>query len=273
MNIEGNTMDNKPNPNDLFFKKPSVYEQKVGELDIIVDIREVDNLSATCVAMDRVAKAQECNDLIRNTGRNDYTLSLKELFNAFDTFVREKYSDEKYTAGMKKIYHLSKPHHLTIFLLWQFRCIWTHHGGVIDNKCEKIYEKTIVDADKKGIEPNIPLPISIPIGFEFSIDFDNYLKVKQCVFEYIGEKIPKEDLEILKIRSSISNLKFEDIKAHLHLGQGHYLIDLKKALDCGCSVDITSGRFSMPSEGIYDETKKRIILKSSGESFYAEKRK
>jgi len=255
-----------------FFKKPSVYEQEIGGLSVVIDIRDVDNLVATCVAMDRVAKAEERDNLIKKSGRNDYILSLEKLFDAFDTFIRE-YSKRKHTAGIRKIYDLSKPHHLAIFLLWQIRHTWTHHGGTIDNKCKTTYEKTVVDAHRKGTEPTINLPISIPKGFEFSIDFDNYSKVKQCVFQYIGEKIPKEDLEILRIRSFISDLKLEDIKAHLHIGQGHYLIDLKEALTCGCSVDITSGRFSMPSEGTYDEAKKRITLKSSGKSFYAEKRK
>ncbi len=247
-----------------------MHEEKVGGLSIVIDIRDIDSLPAACVAMDRVAKAEERDNLIKKSGRNDYIPSLKELFNAFDTFIRE-HRKRKCTAGMGEIYDLSKPHHLTIFLLWQIRHTWTHHGGIIDNKCKTTYEKTIVDARKKGIEPTIHLPVSIPKGFEFSIDFDNYSKVKECVLQYIGEKIPKEDLEILKIRSVVSDLKLEGLKARLHIGQGRYLIDLKEALACGCSVDISSGRFSMPLGGIFDEVKKRIVLKSSGKSFHAEK--
>lgn len=263
-------MVQKPNSGDFFFKKPSVYEQKLGKLTATFEIRSVDNLPETSVAMDRVAKAKERDDLIRNSGRNDYTLSLEKLFDAFDTFARE-YSKRKYTAGSKEIYNLSKPHHLTIFLLWKIRHTWTHRGGVIDNKCKEEYEEIIRDARNKGVEPRIGLPLSIPINYEFSIDLDNYLTVEQCVFEYIGEGISEKDLEILRIRSCVTNPRIESVKAHLHVPQGHFLIDLKQALDCGCSIDPVSKKFTAPSKAMYDYTKKRIILKRSGKSFCAEK--
>ncbi len=48
-----------------FFKKPSVYEQKIEGLSVVIDIREVNNLTATCVAMDRVAKGEERDNLIK----------------------------------------------------------------------------------------------------------------------------------------------------------------------------------------------------------------
>jgi len=263
-------MIKKPNSGDSFFKKPSVYEQKLGRLSTTLEIRDADNLPRTSVAMDQVAKAKERDDLIGNSGRNDYTSSLKELFSAFDTFSRE-HSKQKYTAGIRRIYNLSKPHHLTIFLLWQIRHTWAHRGGIIDNKCKKDYEKTIRDAHKKGIEPRIHLPLSIPINFEFSIDFDNYLTVEQCIFEYIRERIPEKDLEILRIRSSITNPRIESVKLQLHVPQGHFLIDLKEALDCGCSIHPVSRKFTAPSKAIYDDRTKRVILKPSGKSFYAEK--
>lgn len=263
-------MAKRPTSSDSFFKKPSLYEQKLGKLSISIEIKDVDNLSATSVAMDRLAKAKQRDDVIRSSGRNDYALSLEKLFNAFDTFIRE-YSRRRHTAGSRGMYDLSKPHHLTILLLWQIRHTWTHHGGVIDDRCKREYEKTMGDAHKKRINPRIHLPLSLPINFEFSIDFDNYSIVEQCIFEYIGKKIPKEDLEILKIRASVADLRCEGIKAHLRVPQGHFLIDLREALDCGCSIDPITKRFTAPSEGVYNATTKRVTLKASGKSFYAEK--
>jgi len=265
-------MREKSNSSNLFFKKPSIYEQKLGKLTAVIEIRDADNLPRTSVAMDEVAKAKYRDDLARSTGKDDYALSLKKLFDAFDAFIRE-YSKGKYSAGSREIYDLSKSHHLTILLLWQIRHTWTHSGGIIDDKCKRDYEKIIRDAYEKGVKPRINLPLVIPINFKFSVDFNNYLTIEQCIFEFMGERIPKKDLEILKIRASIADLKIESIKAHLYVPQGHFLIDLAEALECGCSIDPISGKFTAPpkTKAIYDDIKKQIILKPIGKSFSAER--
>jgi len=265
-------MVKKPTPGNDFFKKPGMYIQQVGKYTAAVEMRDANNLPKTSAAMDEVAKAKYRDDLARNAGIDDYTLSLEKLFSAFDAFIRE-YSKGRHTAGSPKIYdYLSKPHHLTILLLWKIRNVWTHVGGIIDNKCKREYEEIIGDAYKKGIKPRIDLPLVIPINFKFSIDFNNYLMVEQCIFEYIGEKIPKKDLKILAMRSSIANITIRIKRmAHFHIPQGDFLIDLDEALHCGCSMDPVSKEFTIPSDAIYDGAKKRIILKASGKSFYAEK--
>jgi hypothetical protein len=190
-----------------FFKNPHEIVQKLGKLPITAILKFPKNFPNTCVAMDGVAKAGNRDDIARRSGNDDYSISLEKLFNAFDTFIRE-YSKGESTAGKINNYDFTDPGELTIFLLWQIRHTWTHHGGLIDEKCKRDYEKVLDSALRNGVKPIIDLPKDLEIGHEFTIQFDDYWSIRKCVFNYIGNRIPKDDLDILSKRSSITNIKF-----------------------------------------------------------------
>jgi len=215
--------------------------------------------------MESLAKAEIRDDNAKRSGNDDYSISLEKLFNAFDTFMREG----KQTTGWVSNYNRSDSCELTIFLLWQIRNVWTHHGGLIDEKCKKVYEKTLHSASINGIKPIIDLPKDLEVGYEFTIQFDDYNSIKKCIFKYIGERVSKEDLEILSTRSSITDIKINKCGAIIEYEFGTLIVDLVEAYDCGCEIDSITKEFKTPSKMKYDLVKERIILTSTGKSFPA----
>lgn len=249
-----------------FFKKPHEIVQNLGKLPITATLNFPKNLPATCVAMDSVAKAENSNDIARRSGTDDYSMSLERLFNAFDTFIREH---SKGKTGRINNYNLSEPCELTIFLLWQIRHIWTHHGGLIDEICKGEYEKALNSALIKGIKPIIDLPENIEVGSEFTIQFNDYFSVKKCVFKYIGERVTKDDLEILSKRASITNIKFSKCDIFMTYEFGTVQIDLAEAYECGCDIDPVTQEFGATSEMFYNPETGLITVSSTGKSFPA----
>ena len=253
---------------DRFFKEPNKIVQNLGKLPISMTLKCPKNFTATCVALESVAKAENRDDIARRDGNNDYSMSLEKLFNAFDTFIRE-HSKEKHSAGWIENYDFSNPCELTIFLLWQIRHTWTHHGGLIDEKCKNNYETTLNSAFKNGVTPIIDLPESLEIGNEFTIQFEDYHSIKKCIFKYIGNILSEKDLKILSIRSSITNIKFNKCEAVFNYEFGTLLFDLEEAYNCGCEINTVTTEFKAPSEMEYNFATERVILISTGQSFSA----
>ncbi len=215
--------------------------------------------------MESLAKAEIRDDNAKRSGNDDYSISLEKLFNAFDTFIREG----KQITGWVSNYNLSDSCELTIFLLWQIRNVWTHHGGLIDEKCKEVYEKTLYSASINGIKPIIDLPKDLEVGYEFTIQFDDYHSIKKCIFKYIGERVSKEDFEILSTRSSITDIKINKCEAIIEYEFGTLILDLVEAYDCGCEIDSVTKKFKAPSKMKYDFETERVIIISTGKSFPA----
>ena len=211
--------------------------------------------------MESVAKAEERDDNFKRKGNNDYSISLQKLFNAFDTFIREFTCGES-TAGRRENYDLSNSSDFTILLLWQIRHTWTHNGGLIDEKCKKDYE-SIMNSGIIRVNPIIPLPKDLRIGYEFEINFEDYLSIKNCIFSYIKKRVPKEDFKILRKRSSINFKGIKSAKAYIVLESGTLVFNLADFYDCGCKD------FSLPPDAVYDPILERVILPSFGKSFPA----
>lgn len=252
---------------EKFLKIPNKLVQKMGKLTLTLEFKAPTNLLATCIAMESVAKAEVRDDNSRKNGTNDYTISLEKLFNAFDTFIREY--TRKHKAGWIKSYNLSSPCELTIFLLWQIRNTWTHHGGLIDNKCKEKYEEILNSALEKGVKPIIDLPQNLEVGYEFTMQFDDYHSIKKCVFKYIGERVSDEDLKILSFKSSVTDIKCDKCLATIELEAGTLIIDLVEAYECGFEIDPITKKYKAPSKMEYDLLTERVILISTGKSFPA----
>ncbi len=252
---------------DKFVKEPNVVEAKIGSLLIKAHLVEAKNMPATSSAMGIVANAEIRDAMIRRTGTDDYTLSLEKLLHAFDTFKQEFKPGKKRRTGDLKNYDLFNPCELTIFLLWQMRHILTHHGGVIDENCKTKYEKALKTASAKKVQPIINLPEHLEIEHRFTIDFENYKRTKECIFEYVGKRIPKKDLTILKKRSIISNIKIMRGKAHVEYEFGTLVFDIQEAHDKGFEIDTETSEFP---GGTYDFKTKRLIVSDTGKSFPAE---
>lgn len=253
---------------DRFFKEPNKIIQNLGKLPISMTLKCPKNFTATCVALESVAKAENRDNIVRKDGNDDYSMSLEKLFNAFDTFIRE-HSKKTNSTGWIENYDFSNSCELTIFLLWQIRHTWTHNGGLIDKKCKNNYEKTLNSAFRNGVMPIIDLPENLEVGHEFTIQFEDYYSTKKCVFKYIGNRLSKEDLNILYLRSSITNIKFNKCEAVFNYGFGTLAFNLEEAYNCGCEINTVKGEFKAPSEMEYNFETERVILISTGQSFSA----
>ena len=256
---------------DRFFKEPNKIVQNMGKLTVNMKLKCPKDFPATCVAMESIAKAENRDDIAKRNGNDDYSIALEKLFNAFDTFIREynKGKKGKRGAGWIKNYDITDPYELTIFLLWQIRHTWTHHGGLIDEKCKIEYETSFKSALKKGIKPIIDLPEKLEIGNEFTIKFEDYNSIRKSIFKYIGKRITKKDLEILSKRASFTNIKFNELIATINYEFGTLIFDLVEAYDCGCEIDPVTKEFKTPSELEYNFVTERVVLISTGKSFPA----
>lgn len=259
-------MPKKPTDKDKFLKKPHTIKGKIGALSYEAHLAEAENLPKTTAAMAKVAKAEIRDDIQKRNGAGDYALSFEKLMHAFDAFIAEGKAGKKRGTGVPENYNFSDPCELTIFLLWQIRNVMTHSGGVVDEKCKMIYGKVLADAIEEGVEPIIELPDELIAGHEFVIDFENYRKVKECVFTYIGGRIPEKDLKILRKRASFSNIGPTKIHAIVRHDSGRLAFDVQEAHDCGFEIDPET--FEVP-EYIYDHEKGRIIVPSTGKYFPA----
>lgn len=238
----------------------------MGKLTFSATFKCPENLPATCIAMENLAKAENRDDTVKRNGIDDYSLSFGKLFNAFDTFIKE-HSSEKNRTGWMKNYNLSDPCEFTIILLWQIRNVWTHHGGLVDENCKTKY-KDVQNENILGTKTIIDIPQELEIGQEFTIKFDDYKTIKICIFHYIGERVSEDDLKILSKRASFSNFKLKKCLVSLPLNSGSLVFDLVEAYDCGCEIDPITYEFKTPSEGIYN-IKKELVILSNGKSFPA----
>lgn len=259
-------MPKKSTDKDKFLKKPHTIKGKIGALPYEAHLAVAENLPKTTAAMAKVAKAETRDDIQKSNGSDDYILSFEKLMHAFDAFIAEGKAGKKRDTGAPENYDFSDPCELTIFLLWQIRNVMTHSGGVIDEKCKRGYEKTLADAQEERVGPIIELPDELIAGHEFVIDFENYRKVKECVFTYIGGRIPEKDLKILRKRASISNIEIVKGVARISYDFGTLEFDIQEAHDCGFEIDPKTLEFP---EGRYDPEKEMITVLSTRKSFPA----
>ena len=227
----------------------------------------VKNLPETTVAMAQVAKAEQSADEQRAKGKDEYSIPFDRLMAAFDTFIRE-WSDRVKKAGMPEMYDFSDSTDLTIFLLWQIRNIRTHSGGLISENqgAKKTYEKYYKTGVERGAIPLSGLPTTLTPGLIFTFNFESYKEIKKIIFKYISRRIPPSDLEILNVRSMVSEIATTGIMVLIKMEKlGLVEIDLAEAYEHGFKLDASSGDYSFPSEGIYLPNMNKICFASTGE--------
>lgn len=219
------------------------------------------NLPETTVAMFQVAKAAYSQDLWREKGVDDYGTPFDKLMSAFDSFILEL-SGRKQNTGSLENYDMSKSRDLTIYLLWQIRNIRTHSGGLISESQEakERYERQFKLGGKRGTNPMINLPEILDPGNEITFNFQDFMDIKNLIFEYIGERIPKSDFAILQARSSVANIKTEQVMVALEFeGLGWVEIDLAEAYEIGCNLSPT-GFLSFPPYSRYFRGMNKICV-------------
>ena len=249
----------------FFFKEPNRIVQKKGKLDFSITLKCPKNFLATCIAMESLAKAEHRDDIVKRNGNDDYSISFGKLFNAFDTFIKELNKGRK-SGGVDDIYDFSDPCEFTIYLLWQIRNVWTHHGGIVDQNCKVKYEKAKQNNKTKTI---LDLPDELEEGHEFTINFDEYKSIRKCIFNYIEKRVSNGDFKILFKRSIFTNINISRCIVSLPLNDYESIIfDLVEAYDCGCEIDPVTYIFKTPTSAKFD-FKTELIILSNGKSFPA----
>lgn len=251
-----------------FFKDPNTVSNSFGKLTIKAQLRTVKKLEDTCSAMDRVAESEDDSGK-----RGNYTRSFENLMNAFDTFLTEYYKnieERNKRPEIRELYNLEDPVDPTIRLFWEIRHISIHKGGVSDNKCKEMYEKILANAEKKGIQPILDMPRTIRVGKQFTINKDDYYKLKEGIFQYIGRHIPTEDRDVLRRRSGITNITFQTplIAVQQEGDDYEYLIRYEDLVKIGMESNWKDDPPTLPPY-IIDKENQRIIFISSGDSVKA----
>lgn len=192
--------------------------------------------------------------------------SLIKLLSAFDCYIRES-SKQKAAAGNMGCYDFSKSEDLTIYLLWLIRHVFIHNGGIVDEKCKRLYERVIKQANDSNVRPLINLPMIIPMSYTMQITQDVYRKIKKASFKYIKEKLPNEQAELLERRSTLADLKAR-FEMAVDFGSFSLRFDLIEALLNGVTYNRTNKNVYIPEGSKYDFNQEKVVL-PSGKTFRA----
>ncbi|MDA8055782.1 MAG: hypothetical protein M0Z77_09095 [Thermoplasmatales archaeon] len=250
---------------------PNKVINKLGGNTIELGLNIVKTLPGTTIAMVQVAKAEKREDILRAKGIDDYSIPFDRLIDAFDSFILERSRGKEKTGDVRN-YDLTKPRDLTILLLWQIRNIRTHSGGLIgeDQKSKDLYEKYFRLGTEKGLKPLIDLPDTLKPGLEFAFRFQDFKEIKKAIFDYISERIPQSDVDILLARSIVADVATTGIAVLLEIEKvGMVEIDLVEAYNHGCKFDLATGEYTFPSEAKYISEMNKICFASTGECISA----
>lgn len=255
-----------PDKSNPFFKDPHSYSASFGRFDCEVDFVTSKKFPSTCTACSNFANTWSKDHQSYQKGANNFTASLEKLLQLLDVFIREK-SKGKETAGQRHHYSLSNECDFTIRLLWQLRHVIVHNGAVIDNRCKKNYER-IYRKREENIRPIIDLPDVLEVGQGFIIQYDDYKKVRECIFNYIKRQVQEEDYSIFIKRASIADFHMSDAFVTLSLEGGKLTFNIQTAADNGIDIDPKSGIVTPPADTTFSFKDNRIHLKN-GNSFPA----
>lgn len=251
----------------VFFRNPFQITQQFGEITTEIELKDVQGLKSTCVAMMDIAKTEKKDDIERKKGNDDYSVSLEKLINAFDTFIKE-HTKNKVHTGDKKNYKMADASEFTLYLLWQIRHIWTHQGGVVDSKCKAKFENIFLHGKELGVTPTIDLPETLDEGLKFSIQFSDYKIIKKGVFLYIKRRISNDSYNLLAQYASTTDFKVSNLLVTIDIGPGTIILDPNHAKEYGFAFDFKNNRFSIPKGTVY-EPKNRMVVLKNGKSFPA----
>lgn len=247
-------------------RDPNKIENQLGTIKVEIGLNVAKGLPETTVAMVQVARAEHREDILRARGEDDYSIPFDRIMDAFDSFISE-WSNRKLKTGNVVNYDLSEPRDLTILLLWQIRHIRTHAGGLIgeNQRAKKEYESYFSLGSERGLRPIIDLPRILESGHEVVFSFQDYKVIKNAIFDYIAERIPKADLEILQARSSVFDITANKILVVLEIRKDLLLeIDLVDLYEQGCTLDFKTGEINYPTAVRYFPNMNKICFASTG---------
>ena len=251
------------------FRDPNIVTQKIGSLTVLAELKVAKQLVNTSVAMGEVARAELADDRERKHGRDNYLLSFEKLMHAFDAFIKEYYSNyenKKMKTGGQDAYDLSDPTDVTLYLLWQYRNSCSHCGTLVDKDCQERYQEIYKKAAERRISPVIKLPSTLKIGTQFVPKLAQYKEIKDCVFDYMGRKIPESEKEILFNRSISVNHSFTIPRMTIAYSDstGHYDVHLtyEDVLGAGIDLDWESKPPIIPAFYVDHQIKKIYFYKN-----------
>jgi hypothetical protein len=255
---------------DKRYTDPSVFTTKDGNITYITHLKIVKGLEKTTNSMSMLAYMNYRDDLMNKTGTDNYVLSMDKIMDALDAFLNEKFGRK---AGMPVNYDLSKSEDATLYLLWQYRHTMNHCGATIDAKCKADSEKVMANIKAKGGVLAIPMPESPEIGKTMTFTQKEYLLVRNCLFKFIGRHIPKEELEILVIRSRIAKMETNTMTFGKQYGKEIISFTLKEADSIGLHPlwDKTIG-VTIPEPFRYDPESSTIINDTTGKSIKVQRK-
>lgn len=257
------------NKQSQFFKKPFVISTESGGLfRVEAFLKHVKSLPNTSSAMQRLCRQSVKDDQNYAQGKDDYSNSVNEIFNTLDVFIREY----KKKRNVEEIdFDLLDSKHASLYLLWPIRNL-IHTGGFIDKKCKDDYEKIYSKIKINKVIPSLDLlPEYLEENHQLSIIFvqNDYVHIRECLFEYIKPKISIDDYDTLNSLASHLHENFEVGKLRLEFG--NYTledVDNQEIYEAGLRID-DERRIGWPAGNItYDAERKRIQL-SNGKSFSA----
>jgi hypothetical protein len=244
--------------NKDLFEDPHKIKQIIGKTLFVLELNSPKEYPSTSVALSSVASTEFRDDIARRSGNDDYSASVRALFNSLDVFIKE-FTNGTSTAGFRKNYRLTDDCEATLLVLWQLRNCWTHSGNVVDAECQRNYE-AIMKSLPNEIKPVINLPCELEIGKTFFVDFETYKALKKCLLLFIERRVTKEDFQILNTRAAVSNIKFSEVWGIIRAEGLEIGIDLREALAIGKVTINKDGSWDLLELPEFDFESKRIIF-------------
>jgi hypothetical protein len=160
------------------FRDPHIEKKEIGNIPIFFHYTVPKKIPKTAVAFTKLAKTEYRDQIAQKDGHEDYVASLQKLMDAFDVFFHELFRKSPTSLEKKP----SNDEEFTIDLLWQIRHILTHNGGIVDDKSKNRYDAIIQkNQDKQML---VDLPLKLELGQQFTIEYQNYKKARDCILNY-----------------------------------------------------------------------------------------
>jgi hypothetical protein len=250
-----------------FFKDPHSHSEPLGTLTCRAHFVTSKEFPNTCAACSNLANTWDHDNQSFRKGTDNYTPTLEKLLQMLDVFIREK-SKNAVTGGQQQNYSLSDNCEKTILLLWQIRNVMAHNGAVIDENCKTNYGK-IFRKKRDATHLIIELPETLEVGQEFIIHKTDFEKVKDCVFNYIKQRVSDEDFSIFARRATTANFQIVGGFAYYPWIDGKLVFSIRKADAYGVKINPKTGMLDYPQGITFSFNESRIYLKN-GDSFPAQ---
>lgn len=248
------------------FNKANEWTKEIGDLKFVMEFQVVVGYTNTCSALQYLAEMEES---IKKNQKNEtnYAPVFQKLLDAFDAYIKERFKKNKRKTGDRRNFKLTNINDLTICLAWQLRHILVHKGGVVDESSMSNYNLIISKVRDESVLDKLCIPLKLELGDKVEIDFDTYVTIKNCFYDYLDRRHTPEEMRIFRARGSIV-MKNLDGDIVINMGTFQLKIEISDIYSVGGEIDFKTMLPKFPCKARFNP-KDEVIELENGKSIKA----